>query len=85
MCRGLEELHAQTGWDGATGSSRCRLLEELQAFVPPTLLLPERRLDTLLQQAVQWQTRHSSIPHKPSEEGLLFQDIRMRQNIVPNR
>ncbi len=56
MCKSADELRAAASWSGAAGGSRASLLSRVQAFVPPTLLLPERRLQTLLDQAVNWQT-----------------------------
>jgi len=56
LCKSVGELKARTGWDGAGGGSRRALLAQLQAHVPPSLLLPEDRLLTLLHQAMLWQT-----------------------------
>lgn len=56
MCTSAAELHEASGWDGARGESRRGLLAELQTHIPPTLLLPEDRLHTLLRQALLWQT-----------------------------
>ena len=55
MC-GAAELRRRTGWEGAHGGSRAALLRELQQLIPPSHLLPEHRLQTLLQQAVLWQS-----------------------------
>ena len=51
-CKSAAELQLRTGWDGAAGSSRKLLLQELQQHIPPSLLLPEDRLQTLLQLCV---------------------------------
>ena len=51
MCADAEELRRQCGWEGAEGGSRLSLLRELHAHIPPELLPPESRLQTLLQQA----------------------------------
>ena len=50
-----DEVKARTGWDGAGGTSREALLAELHRHIPPALLLPDHRLQALLQQAVLWQ------------------------------
>ena len=52
----LEALGYACYWQGAHGGSRQLLLTELQRFIPPSLLLPEDRLHTLLRQALLWQT-----------------------------
>ena len=49
------ELIVRTGWDGAAGTSRAQLLAEIQRRIPPSTLLPDHRLQTLLQQAICWQ------------------------------
>eukprot|EP00743_Colponemidia_sp_Colp-15_P004437 GILK01004784.1.p1 GENE.GILK01004784.1~~GILK01004784.1.p1 ORF type:complete len:564 (+),score=107.43 GILK01004784.1:337-2028(+) len=46
-------LHAQ--WDGAEGQSRFRVLQQIQQHIPPSLMLPERRLQHLLCQAIEYQ------------------------------
>lgn len=83
LCRDANELRAHTGWDGAGGSSRRHLLSLLQAHVPPALLLPEHRLETLMQQAVLWQTRGGSSAIQLSGDGVLFVDAGRRPCIVP--
>jgi len=55
MSKTPEELRLRAGWDGAQGESRKLLLHELQRHIPPSHLLPENRLETLLQQAISWQ------------------------------
>ena len=67
MCGSVDELKARANWEGTRGGSRAALLQDLQRHIPPSLLLPEQRLLTLLQQAVLWQTSqcfdHQSFPH----------------------
>lgn len=67
MCGSVDELKARASWDGTHGGSRHALLCTLQRHIPPSLLLPEERLLTLLQQAVLWQTsqgfEHQTFSH----------------------
>ncbi|XP_021957244.1 WD repeat-containing protein 26 [Folsomia candida] len=54
MCSTPEEVREQASWKGK--ESRINLMEQLQGFLPPSVMLPPRRLDALLQQAIGWQT-----------------------------
>ncbi|XDV41268.1 hypothetical protein PO909_010160, partial [Leuciscus waleckii] len=55
MCSHAEDLKAKAEWEGKGAGSRCRLLDKLQAYLPPSVMLPPRRLQTLLRQAVEMQ------------------------------
>ncbi|XP_035277304.1 WD repeat-containing protein 26 isoform X2 [Anguilla rostrata] len=55
MCSHAEDLRAKAEWEGKGVSSRCRLLDKLQTYLPPSVMLPPRRLHTLLRQAVELQ------------------------------
>ncbi|KAJ8290923.1 hypothetical protein GJAV_G00019230 [Gymnothorax javanicus] len=55
MCSHAEDLRAKAEWEGKGTSSRCRLLDKLQTYLPPSVMLPPRRLHTLLRQAVELQ------------------------------
>jgi len=52
MCSCPEDLRKQSGWEGAGEGSRQKLLRDLQGLLPPATLLPERRLQLLLEQAL---------------------------------
>ncbi|KZT26589.1 WD40 repeat-like protein [Neolentinus lepideus HHB14362 ss-1] len=58
MCTDAADLRQRAGWDGASGSSRRRLLTNLQRYIPSSLMIPPRRLSTLLSQAVLYQRSH---------------------------
>jgi len=55
MCSGGEELRDAANWQGKGPVSRGFLMERLQRFLPPTIMLPPRRLHGLLCQAVELQ------------------------------
>lgn len=55
MCSNPEDLHEMAEWSGKGPETRQRLIEKLQAFLPPSVMLPPRRLITLLNQAVELQ------------------------------
>ncbi|KAK6523769.1 hypothetical protein TWF281_001741 [Arthrobotrys megalospora] len=45
-----EDLQKRAGWDGANGTSRKQLLNSLSSAISPSVIIPEHRLATLLQQ-----------------------------------
>lgn len=67
MCSGPEDLRAQSGWDGAAGWSRHRLLEDIQRYMPSSIMLPRQRLPTLLDQARSHQIHHCLYHNAPSD------------------
>ena len=85
MCGHIEELKSRAAWDGAQGSSRHTLLQELQRHIPPSLLLPDNRLLTLLQQAVLWQTSQCFDQQSSctSSSSSLFEDFSCSRNVIP--
>ncbi|XP_055698697.1 WD repeat-containing protein 26 homolog isoform X7 [Phlebotomus papatasi] len=56
MCANNEELYQRASWEGKGVKSRNKLMDRLQNFLPPTVMLPPRRLRSLLSQAVEMQT-----------------------------
>uniref|UniRef100_A0A0L8GR29 Uncharacterized protein n=1 Tax=Octopus bimaculoides TaxID=37653 RepID=A0A0L8GR29_OCTBM len=56
MCNNPQDLRETSDWEGKGIVSRQKLIEKLQSFLPPTVMLPPRRLQTLLSQAVELQT-----------------------------
>ncbi|GAA6029307.1 hypothetical protein JCM8097_003613 [Rhodosporidiobolus ruineniae] len=75
MCSSPEDLRARAGWDGAAGNSRQELLVQLQAYISPTVMLPQHRLSTLLSQAQAYQQRHHASPSSTSEPFSLLSDV----------
>ncbi|XP_035908333.1 WD repeat-containing protein 26 homolog [Anopheles stephensi] len=55
MCTNNQELYARAGWEGKGSKSRTRLMDRLQSYLPATVMLPPRRLRSLLVQAVELQ------------------------------
>uniref|UniRef100_A0A8C4YYF3 WD repeat-containing protein 26 n=1 Tax=Gadus morhua TaxID=8049 RepID=A0A8C4YYF3_GADMO len=55
MCSHAEDLRAKAEWEGKGIASRSRLLDKLQTYLPPSVMLPPRRMQTLLRQAVELQ------------------------------
>lgn len=57
MCSGRDELQTRAGWDGKGSASRAALMDRLQRYLPPSIMLPPRRLHSLLCQAVEMQNQ----------------------------
>uniref|UniRef100_A0A8D0B0Z4 WD repeat-containing protein 26 n=1 Tax=Salvator merianae TaxID=96440 RepID=A0A8D0B0Z4_SALMN len=55
MCSHAEDLRAKAEWEGKGTTSRSKLLDKLQTYLPPSVMLPPRRLQNLLRQAVELQ------------------------------
>ncbi|CAG8477491.1 6286_t:CDS:2 [Acaulospora colombiana] len=51
MYSNIEDLKRRAEWDGAFGTSRQKLLLQLQRYISPSIMVPEHRLETLLKQA----------------------------------
>ena len=73
VCPSPEELRTQSGWDGANGSSRSVLLSELSKSISSSVMIPEHRLATLLNQVKQSQIS-SCHYHNPTTPMSLFAD-----------
>ncbi|KAF4524623.1 hypothetical protein B566_EDAN013874 [Ephemera danica] len=70
MCSGREELQERASWEGKGLVSRTMLMDKLQRFLPPSIMLPPRRLYSLLCQAVELQKNRCPYHNLKSEEGL---------------
>ncbi|KAL8770476.1 MAG: hypothetical protein Q9194_005165 [Teloschistes cf. exilis] len=66
-------LKKEARWDGATGQSRQLLLQDLSKSIAPSVMIPEHRLATLLDQVKQHQISHCTY-HNPSAPPSLFAD-----------
>ncbi|KAG8691157.1 hypothetical protein FRC11_006268 [Ceratobasidium sp. 423] len=71
MCSSGADVMERARWDGAMGTSRPKLLAELQRLISPSIMLPPRRLDTLLSHARTYQ-RSSCTHHAGSQADKSF-------------
>ncbi|XP_025413330.1 WD repeat-containing protein 26 [Sipha flava] len=55
MCSGRDELMKRANWEGKGIKSRTLLMDMIQQFLPPHIMLPPKRLHMLLTQAVELQ------------------------------
>uniref|UniRef100_A0A8C4X4U8 WD repeat-containing protein 26 n=1 Tax=Erpetoichthys calabaricus TaxID=27687 RepID=A0A8C4X4U8_ERPCA len=70
MCSHAEDLRVKAEWEGKGVASRSKLLDKLQTYLPPSVMLPPRRLQTLLRQAVELQ-RDRCLYHNTKLDGSL--------------
>ncbi|OVA11956.1 hypothetical protein BVC80_8763g24 [Macleaya cordata] len=71
--------------DILSGKSRSKLLEELQKLLPPAVMIPERRLEHLVEQALNVQ-RGSCVFHNSLDSALsLFSDHQCGKDQIPSR
>ncbi|KAK4788562.1 hypothetical protein SAY86_019881 [Trapa natans] len=70
---------------GTKEKSRSMLLEELQKLLPPTVMIPERRLEHLLEQTLILQ-RDACIFHNSEDKGMsLYKDHQCGRDQIPCR
>ncbi|KAI8138505.1 WD40-repeat-containing domain protein [Fennellomyces sp. T-0311] len=74
FCSSVEDIKAQAQWDGAEGTSRQQLLVDLQNYIPPSIMIPNERLLTLINQAYEWQRRGCLYHSSSTADFSLFAD-----------
>ncbi|KAK7316673.1 hypothetical protein RJT34_00308 [Clitoria ternatea] len=65
--------------------SRPKLLEELQKLLPPTMLIPEKRLEHLVEQALILQREACQFHNSFDKEMSLYSDHHCGKNQIPSR
>uniref|UniRef100_A0A6Q2YF80 WD repeat-containing protein 26 n=2 Tax=Esox lucius TaxID=8010 RepID=A0A6Q2YF80_ESOLU len=70
MCSHAEDLRVKADWEGKGTASRTKLLDKLQTYLPPSVMLPPRRLQTLLRQAVELQRERCLYHNTKLDSGL---------------
>ncbi|KAL5581523.1 hypothetical protein UlMin_013965 [Ulmus minor] len=74
-----------SGQDNVKVKSRSKLLEELQDLLPPTVMIPERRLEHLVEQALVLQRDACFFHNSMNEEMSLYTDHRCGKEQIPSR
>jgi len=80
VCQRKEDLRARAGWGGGGGHG---LLVSLKSFLPPSVLLPPRRLQTLTQQALHHQMEHCVRYNRVEPWADLLQDCVATEERIP--
>ncbi|MBA0877928.1 hypothetical protein Goshw_030411 [Gossypium schwendimanii] len=70
--------------DTSRARSRTKLLEELQKLLPPTVMIPERRLEHLVEQALGLQRDACMFHNSFDEEISLFADHQCARDQIPS-
>ncbi|XP_044748626.1 WD repeat-containing protein 26 isoform X1 [Coccinella septempunctata] len=71
MCSNAQELMERANWEGKGLESRTTLMNKLQTFLPPSVMLPPHRLNALLSQALEYQTIQCS--YHNTSQGIALQ------------
>ncbi|XP_028751963.1 WD repeat-containing protein 26 homolog [Neltuma alba] len=71
--------------DVARVRSRSKLLEELQKLLPPTIMVPERRLEHLVEQALILQRESCQFHNSLDKEMSLYADHHCGKDQIPSR
>ncbi|CAO3612600.1 unnamed protein product [Cunninghamella blakesleeana] len=85
LCTSADEVKQIMNWDGVNGKSRYQLLDELQGYINPSLMIPRDRLITLINQAFEWQSNKCSYHDNSSASFSLFVDHICDRNLLPTK
>jgi len=81
MCKDVEDIKRRSGWDSE--NSRSILLNELQKYISPSVMIPKHRLETLVEQSLQFQ-KMNCLYHNTNEESIsLFIDHKCLREKLP--
>eukprot|EP00245_Coleochaete_scutata_P004659 TRINITY_DN17460_c0_g1_i1.p1 TRINITY_DN17460_c0_g1~~TRINITY_DN17460_c0_g1_i1.p1 ORF type:complete len:617 (+),score=102.56 TRINITY_DN17460_c0_g1_i1:313-2163(+) len=83
MCVEPKDLRKTAGWSGAEGGSRRQLLTQLEAILPSTIMVPERRLEGLLEQALRVQRANCYLHNTREKAFCLFADHSCGRDQIP--
>jgi len=89
LCQNTEELYERANWEGTNVKSRHTLINSIQKYVDPQILIPENRLEQLLLQAVEYQKEHLCVlqnpqNHDPSQGVSLLQREIAPEDAIPD-
>eukprot|EP00698_Gefionella_okellyi_P019170 TRINITY_DN5839_c0_g1_i1.p1 TRINITY_DN5839_c0_g1~~TRINITY_DN5839_c0_g1_i1.p1 ORF type:complete len:542 (-),score=107.05 TRINITY_DN5839_c0_g1_i1:118-1743(-) len=84
MCKNAEELRRKANWSGVAGSSRVELLRSLQSLLSSSLVVPEGRLDELLNQALAYQCTQCAFHNSNDTTMSLFADHTCSPSDIPD-
>ncbi|EPS40252.1 hypothetical protein H072_5931 [Dactylellina haptotyla CBS 200.50] len=79
-----EDLLVRAGWDGANGTSRKQLLNSLSNAISPSVIIPEHRLATLLQQ-VKANQISNCLYHSTDNSPSLYTDHKCDRSQFPSQ
>jgi WD40 repeat protein len=81
MCTDIEDIKKRSNWNSE--NSRSALLSELQNYISPSVMIPKHRLETLVEQSLQFQ-KMNCLYHNTNEESIsLFIDHKCLREKLP--
>jgi len=83
LCPNVEELYKKANWDGMKGHSREKVVSSLRGVLPPSLLLPEKRLQNLLHQSLHHQKKKCLYHNTLDESISLLAEHKCERTQVP--
>jgi len=81
MCTSTSDLYEKSSWCGSGEGARLLLLSQLQILLPPTLMLPDHRLQHLVEQALLAQKALCALHNTSNRHMSLLQDHQCHDQI----
>ncbi|CAF1243416.1 unnamed protein product [Adineta ricciae] len=78
MFTSIKDMCKAANWNGKGFASRESLMEKLQKYFPPNIMLPPKRLESLLSQAIEFQQDRCTYHIKPGK--LSIDDVSLLQD-----
>ncbi|CAF3497961.1 unnamed protein product [Adineta steineri] len=78
MFNSIKDMCKAANWSGKGLTSRENLMEKLQKYFPPNIMLPPKRLESLLSQAIEFQQDRCTYHIKPGK--LSIEDVSLLQD-----
>lgn len=82
MIKEPKQIRSAAGWSGKGTQSRKALMERLQSYLPHHVMLPPRRLSTLLTQAQLYQRQQCLYTSNNVSQASLLYDVKSPQKRV---
>lgn len=83
MCADVAAIRKELRWTGTGSGSRMALLRKIEPMIPTSVLVPERRLEKLLQQALEFQRQSNLYHNTPDRHISLLMDYRCTPDAIP--
>eukprot|EP00189_Rhodosorus_marinus_P000129 CAMPEP_0113963886 /NCGR_PEP_ID=MMETSP0011_2-20120614/6786_1 /TAXON_ID=101924 /ORGANISM="Rhodosorus marinus" /LENGTH=547 /DNA_ID=CAMNT_0000976033 /DNA_START=122 /DNA_END=1765 /DNA_ORIENTATION=- /assembly_acc=CAM_ASM_000156 len=81
ICKTPEELRRRAKWNGV--ESRAEVLRAVQSYIPSSVMLPEKRLQALLRQAMMYQKDSAQYPYTKQSHLSLLEDLEYSNDRIP--
>jgi len=85
LCNSPEELRLRAKWPGSGPESRHEVLTRLYKLMKPTVMLPEGRLEVLLQRILKIQKEDAMFPYSVQSSMSLLEDLQFSRKKLPTK